>query len=1263
MRASRWVTLGLLLTGCSRSFTAPPATGQVPPTQLVGRVVMDQAGTAIAAPAAGAYVELSNSNLSTRTNSDGRFALGPMPSRSGLLSLKYSSKNNGTYDLQRLLDISTLAPGDTGNIEAGDLILGANGAIRGRAFLGGSANPATGNSGIVVYVPGTPIETHAADNGLYVLDQVPAGAGAVAAIASGYDVAGLSGLNLQAGQVLNVADMELSASASTASAAANGKAQLIGNGSSSGIQVTLNAVGSSGPPTATATTESDGTYNFSNIPAGLYNISASGNGLATAYVYNVLLPAGADTNLGTIYLAPGQSQGTGTLSPVDSGLPFSVLPPIAACADAGTVVGGTVGTLDASPSQDPNGLPLSYQWVQTQGTTVQLNPDTTPPIPASPYAVKPTFLAPLADTLLMFQLTVYNSVGLSAQTTCQVPVYDVPVASLPQQVVVAPGQLVTLSGAASYDPDPEQALSYAWTVLWPPDAGPPPITLAYDAGPAAVTFVAPTQVGIQSNVQLIVTNGHGLSSAPARSTITVSGGNFPPTVDGGPDLNLDWGAQAALNPDAISLDGTTLTYGAWTLTNTQCGSLGTTTDGGIAIYLAPQKNCDTSASMTVYDVGGYQATATVGLHVRDQQPVQATNTTFYSGGTTGSGSGAYAFGPVSVQFRRPINTGSLDGGFTITGGGSAVPGDTSYNPTTLELDFVPRLPFPPGVSIQVSLDGVISQNGLGMQDGGLSFSFTALPPTLQALNYPFPAGYAPFGPLGGITEGPEGDWFDYTECAGCNDEYLAKAGAVQYATTEGVSLNSPDYISGNAGQIETDLLRVDPLSTYSSGSAWFSRVDNWAYNQDSVCIAGLNGGVAQILTRVTDVVGNPIHMGVATPDITDQEFYRFAFSPGTDCRVTQYATATLQGSASVMVGTIDWVTADAGRPTLDMNALCNTGNFTVECPIDAGMYYCPEHGTCYSNSEQGNGYLNCDCATGYAYLDCTNTPCAGDGSNCSYPEGSAVWYCGAEGPANDGIPFDTGRSAVNAFYCPSCMGAVDPVASFPVPASAWLQLPSPSGITTDTLSAVTMDATGGDPAMAWIDETRGGVLQAAVLDWTGGTGGTPAWTHLTNASGSTALNAAGSTASYPTARWIGSDLWVAYYLAQGASSLIDVMVFPNGQNPGHSLGGPALGGGVPITQRLRLAAVQDTGWLSWDEPSSTVTYQPHLAWYDPRTSAWEVPAGAGNLGELPLDPTCEADRANVSPRWLGAGLVASYVENCVTAPSSGASPVGLVQVR
>ena len=58
-----------------------------------------------------------------------------------------------------------------------------------------------------------------------------------------------------------------------------------------------------------------------------------------------------------------------------------------------------------------------------------------------------------------------------------------------------------------------------------------------------------------------------------------------------------------------------------------------------------------------------------------------------------------------------------------------------------------------------------------------------------------------------------------------------------------------------------------------------------------------------------------------------------------------------------------------------------------------------------------------------------------------------------------------------------------------------------------------------------------------------------------------------------------------------------------------------------------------------------MTSQPYLAWYDARASSWEVPVGAGSLGELPFDPTCEADRAVLSARWPGAGLVAAYSES------------------
>jgi hypothetical protein len=91
----------------------------------------------------------------------------------------------------------------------------------------------------------------------------------------------------------------------------------------------------------------------------------------------------------------------------------------------------------------------------------------------------------------------------------QPPVAD---AGLDQSVSV--GQLVTLNGSGSSDPDNHLPLSYAWT-----QSGGPSVTLS-GANTATPSFT-PTAVGVYT-FTLVVTDSAGLASAPDQVVITVT---------------------------------------------------------------------------------------------------------------------------------------------------------------------------------------------------------------------------------------------------------------------------------------------------------------------------------------------------------------------------------------------------------------------------------------------------------------------------------------------------------------------------------------------------------------------------------------------------------------------------------------------------------------------------------------------------------------------------------------------------------------------
>jgi hypothetical protein len=138
-------------------------------------------------------------------------------------------------------------------------------------------------------------------------------------------------------------------------------------------------------------------------------------------------------------------------------------------ADAGTdqtVDEGDLVTLDAAKSSDPDDGIKSYLWTQTgtvSGVSATLS---------DPAAVQPTFEAPLVGTAgasMTFQVTVTDFSGLQSSDTCIVnvnpvdntPVNQAPTADAGVDQAVEAGNVVTLDGSNSSDPDGVIA-SYMW---------------------------------------------------------------------------------------------------------------------------------------------------------------------------------------------------------------------------------------------------------------------------------------------------------------------------------------------------------------------------------------------------------------------------------------------------------------------------------------------------------------------------------------------------------------------------------------------------------------------------------------------------------------------------------------------------------------------------------------------------------------------------------------------------------------------------------
>ena len=229
---------------------------------------------------------------------------------------------------------------------------------------------------------------------------------------------------------------------------------------------------------------------------------------------------------------------------------------LAPIADAGpdrTERLGTSVTLDGTGSRDPNGTPITYAWrmvTQPSGSqAVLLNatsktPSFTPQV-AGPY----TFALTVSDGALTSPA---DEVVITVTADNCPPIAD---AGADQKVTT--GQLVTLSGAGSTDPN-DNPLTYSWRFQSKPDGS--------SATLAAATTVSPTFTADMAGLYVLslVVNDGKLTSAP--DTVVVEA-RLPSSVGGVlqayvkpsnttvfPDLtNFGW--SVALNGDTLAVGG------------------------------------------------------------------------------------------------------------------------------------------------------------------------------------------------------------------------------------------------------------------------------------------------------------------------------------------------------------------------------------------------------------------------------------------------------------------------------------------------------------------------------------------------------------------------------------------------------------------------------------------------------------------------------------------------------------------------------------
>ncbi len=216
-------------------------------------------------------------------------------------------------------------------------------------------------------------------------------------------------------------------------------------------------------------------------------------------------------------------------------------------------------TLDASPSFDPDGDPLRYNWFQLSGTAVDLRNSNT---------ARPSFVAPQVSGTLTFSVTVADASSSSDAASVIVTITNQPpVADAGDDQEVLAGDVVQLSATRSFDPDGE-GISYSWAQI---SGSPVEINVPTSD---EVSFTAPS---FNERLAFMLTISDGEASSTDTVVVNVSAETYEGQrayLPSHPTRNI-LQYPAATTPttlDILELDGHILTYHDQTISVVQQGS-------------------------------------------------------------------------------------------------------------------------------------------------------------------------------------------------------------------------------------------------------------------------------------------------------------------------------------------------------------------------------------------------------------------------------------------------------------------------------------------------------------------------------------------------------------------------------------------------------------------------------------------------------------------------------------------------------------------